>query len=234
MPFGLHAAPATFQRTLDAIIGADLYPLVFVYLDDIIVLGRDFTEHLKTLETVFERLQAAGMQLNIEKCQFVQSSMKYLGHVVTPEGIRTDPEKVEAVRKLPPPTNLTELRRILGMASWYRRFIPNFSKIVHPLTRLLKKTVQWVWGPDEAEAFNQLKRILTEAPVLRCPDFTLPFFLQTDASCNGLGVVLFQRHSEQESVIAYASRSLSNPEKNYTTTEQECLAIVWEIGRAHV
>lgn len=152
MPFGLHSAPATFQRILDNVIGPELHPKVFAYLDDIIVLGKTFTEHLDMLQIVFKRLLSANLQINFEKCEFMRTSLKYLGHVVCTEGIHTDPCKVEAVQKLDPPKTIRELRRVLGIASWYRRFIPNFSKISEPMTRLLKKKCPWNWGPEQQTA----------------------------------------------------------------------------------
>ncbi|XP_036345593.1 uncharacterized protein LOC118754828 isoform X2 [Rhagoletis pomonella] len=231
MPFGLHSAPATFQRALDSILGPELQPKVFAYLDDIIVLGETFTEHMTYLREVFHRLQNHKMQINFEKCSFVQQKLHYLGHIVSSEGIHTDPGKVAAVREMTAPRTIKELRRFLGLASWYRRFIANFSTLAAPLNQLLKKNETWTWGELQNNAFEALKEKLTSAPILCCPDFNQPFFLQTDASGEGLGVVLFQRHSDQEKVVAYASRSLSNLEKRYSATEQECLAVLWGIRK---
>ena len=231
MPIGLHSAPATFQRLLDSVIGPDLEPRAFAYLDDIIVLGRTFEEHLQNLREVLHRLQAANLRINPEKCEFGRTELKYLGHVVTAQGVRTDPDKVQAILGMPPPTNLRELRRFLGMVSWYRRFITHFSDITTPLTKLLQKKRKWSWGPEEEMAFNTLRQQLAAAPVLTCPDFTRPFTLQTDASQDGLGVVLTQEDEEGERVIAYPSRTLNQAERNYSTTEKECLAVVWGVRK---
>lgn len=231
MPFGLHSAPATFQRLLDSIIGPDLEPHAFAYLDDIIVLGETFEGHLENLREVFRRLRAANLQLNPDKCQFCRKSLKYLGHLVTSEGIQTDPDKVEAIQQIPTPRNVRDIRRFLGVASWYRRFVPDFSQIAAPLTRLLKKQHRWKWTAEQDEAFSTLKKCLTEAPVLTCPDFEKPFTLQTDAAETGLGVALTQNIEGTDRIIAYASRTLTPAEKNYSTTEKECLAIVWGIEK---
>ena len=231
MPFRLHSAPATFQRLIDRIIGQDLEPYCFAYLDDIIILGKSFEHHRELLREVFRRLREANLRLNPEKCQFGRKSLKYLGHLVTSEGIRTDPDKVSAIVDLAPPTNLRGLRRFLGMASWYRRYIEGFSKITAPLNRLLKKGQRWQWTAEQDKAFCELKQHLTEAPVLTCPDFEQPFILQTDASDLGLGVALTQNIEGNDQVIAYASRSLTSCEKAYSTTEKECLAIVWGIEK---
>jgi hypothetical protein len=143
MPFGLHSAPATFQRLMDRILGPELEPYCFAYLDDIIILGETYEEHENNLLTVFKRLQAANLKINPDKCQFGRKSLKYLGHLVTSEGIRTDPDKFNAILELREPTNVRGVRRFLGVASWYRRFVPNFSQIAAPLNHLLKKGVRW-------------------------------------------------------------------------------------------
>jgi transposase InsO family protein len=231
MPFGLHSAPATFQRLMDRVIGPELDPYCFAYLDDIVVLGETFEQHLQVLQEVFRRLRAANLRLNPDKCQFGRRSLTYLGHVVTAAGIRTDPDKVAAIRQLATPKTLRQLRRFLGMASWYRRFIPDFSRIAAPLNRLLKKGGRWDWTPEQDAAFNTLKDSLSAAPVLACPDFGKPFVLQTDAADTGLGVALTQYVDGGDHVIAYASRSLTKPEQAYSTTEKECLAVVWGIEK---
>jgi Reverse transcriptase (RNA-dependent DNA polymerase). len=171
MPFGLHSAPATFQRLLDRIISPELEPHAFAYLDDIIVLGETFEDHLENLKEVFRRLRMANLKLNPDKCQFCRKSLKYLGHMVTAEGIRTDPEKVEAIQKFPTPKNVREVRRFLGTASWYRRFVPSFSEVVAPLTRLLKKNYRWKWTAEQEKAFHSFKEMS-----YRSPDFDLSRF----------------------------------------------------------
>ncbi|KAL7724954.1 hypothetical protein ACLKA6_002318 [Drosophila palustris] len=208
MPFGLHSAPATFQRALDSVIGPDMEPYAFAYLDDIIVSGASLEEHVRNLGEVLRRLRQANLRLNRAKCKFFRRSLVYLGHVISGEGIHTDPDKIAAVRELQPPATCRELRRCLGIASWYRRFVPNFAEIVQPMSLLLKKGQKWEWKPEQQAAFEELKARLTEAPVLACPDFSEKFVLQTDASDCGLGAVLTQQHQGAERVIAYVSRRL--------------------------
>nr|XP_041632108.1 uncharacterized protein LOC121502491 [Drosophila kikkawai] len=231
MPFGLHSAPATFQRALDSVIGPDLDPYAFAYLDDIIVIGASLEEHMENLRRVFKRLRKANLRINQDKCSFFKRKLVYLGHVISDQGIHTDPEKVAAVRNLSPPTSLRELRRCLGMASWYRRFVPNFASVVQPMTNLLRKNQRWKWEQEQQKAFELLKSLLTDAPVLACPDFSVKMTLQTDASNYGLGGVLTQEIEGQERVIAYVSRKLDAAELNYSPTEKECLAIVWGIRK---
>jgi len=139
MPFGLHSAPATFQRLLDTILGPALEPHVFVYLDDIIIVSATLDDHLRHLTEVFKRLRQAKLRINPDKCRFGADQLRYLGHLVTPEGIHTDPEKTEAITRIPPPRNVREVRQFLGMLSWYRRFLENFSRRAQPLTRLTSK-----------------------------------------------------------------------------------------------
>ncbi|XP_070072240.1 uncharacterized protein [Drosophila takahashii] len=231
MPFGLHSAPATFQRALDSVIGPDMEPHAFAYLDDIIVIGTSLDEHFTNLREVLRRLRQANLKLNKAKCKFFQHSITYLGHVISEDGIHTDPDKIAAVRELKPPTNCKELRRCLGIASWYRRFVENFATIVQPMSALLRKGRKWTWSDPQQQAFEDLKKKLTEALVLACPDFNLRFQLQTDASDFGLGAVLTQQVDGTERVIAYASRRLLAAEENYSATEKECLAIVWAIRK---
>ncbi|KMQ87325.1 enzymatic polyprotein endonuclease reverse [Lasius niger] len=231
MPFGLHSAPATFQRLLDSVLGPELKPNVLVYLDDIVVASRTFDEHLEHLAEVFRRLRSAKLRVNTDKCHFCLDSLKYLGHIVDRQGIRTDPSKMSAITNWPTPTSLKQVRQFLDVASWYRRFIADFSTIAAPLTRLTCKNARWVWTEAADTAFCRLKKALTSAPVLACPDFNRPFILQTDASAHGLGAVLTQQLDEGKRVIAYASRILNPAERNYSATELECLAVVWGICR---
>ncbi|KAM8702148.1 hypothetical protein ACLKA7_005592 [Drosophila subpalustris] len=206
-------------------------PYAFAYLDDIIVSGASLEEHVRNLGEVLRRLRQANLRLNRAKCKFFRRSLVYLGHVISGEGIHTDPDKIAAVRELQPPATCRELRRCLGIASWYRRFVPNFADIVQPMSLLLKKGQKWEWKPEQQAAFEELKARLTEAPVLACPDFSEKFVLQTDASDCGLGAVLTQQHQGAERVIAYVSRRLVKAEENYSATEKECLAIVWAIRK---
>ncbi|XP_066596240.1 uncharacterized protein [Prorops nasuta] len=231
MPFGLTGAPATFQRLLDKIITPDMEPHAFAYLDDIIIVTQTFSEHLEWLDKIFKRIIAAGLLINPDKSEFCKTSVTYLGFIVDHRGLSTDPEKIRPIIDYPAPRNIKELRRFIGMASWYRRFVPDFATIVAPLNQLLKKNQAWVWATPQSNAFDTLKRKLTSTPTLACPDFNRTFCLQTDASNVGLGAVLTQTHEQGECVIAYASRTLTPAEMKYTTTELECLAVLWSIKK---
>lgn len=231
MPYGLTGAPAMFQRLLDKSIGSEMEPHVFAYLDDIVIVTPIFEEHLERLERVLSKIFAAGLTINPDKCEFCRSQVKYLGFIVQKERLTVDSDKVQPILEYPDPRNIKQLRRFLGMSSWYRKFIPQFATFSEPLTRLLNKNQRWEWAEDQNNAFEQIRSHLVVAPILSCPVFSIPFVLQTDASSVGIGAMLTQNISDVEHIVAFASRALSDPEKKYSVTEQECLAVVWAIKK---
>lgn len=231
MPFGLHSAPATWQRLADTVLKTDLESYVFIYLDDLIVCTSSFEEHLEVLKTVLGRLKEAGLTLNREKCVFCRPELRYLGYCVNSSGLLVDPDKIEAILRIPSPKNVKEVRQIVGLASWYRRFIPAFSTVCDPLTKLTRKNVPFQWDDTCEEALNRLKQYLVSAPILACPDFDIPFIVETDASDFGLGAVLVQRHNDEEKVICYLSRSLTKQERKYSAVEKECLAVLFAVEK---
>ena len=235
LPFGLTNAPATFQRLMDLVLTGLHWSECLVYLDDIIIFGRTFDEHLSRLRTVLERLNQAGLTLKPSKCQWARNEVIYLGHLIDGTGIRPDPAKCKAVKDFPIPKSKTDVRAFLGLASYYRRFIKDFAEIAKPLTELTKtkNNCKFEWCEKTQNAFELLKSRLLNPPILRCPDFKCPFILQTDASNYGLGVVLAQERDGEEIVIAYASRQLKESERKYATIQKECLAIVWGIKYFH-
>ena len=205
MPFGLHSASSTFQSLLDQVITPDMAPHTFAYLDDIVVCITTFQEHIEVLAKVFQKLYDATLKPNPEKCQFFRAELKYLGHIVDKDGLRTDLELVAAIKNLSPPKDPKEARRFLGLIFWYRRFIKDVAYIAAPLHRLLKKRVKWEWTEQHEEAFDKLKESLITAPVLVCSDWDKPFNLQTDASQEGLEAAISQQGEDGERIIAYAS-----------------------------
>ena len=227
MPLGLCNAPATFQRLMDLVLSGLQWSRCLVYLDDIIVLGRSFEEHLANLQAVFDRLREAGLKLKPSKCAFLQSEVQYLGHKITRKGVAPDPNKIEKVASWPTPISTREVQCFLGFASYYRRFIQDFAQIAKPLHRLTERGATFKWSSECQSAFEELRRRLTSAPVLAYPDFTRPFILDTDASDVGLGAVLSQADAEgRERVIAYGSRLLTKSERRYCVTRRELLAVV--------
>ena len=230
MPFGLCNAPATFQRLMESVLADLAREKCLVYIDDVLVIGHTFEEHLHNLEEVFARLEKAGLKLKPSKCKLARSEVDFLGYVVSRDGISTDPRKISAIAEYPPPTDLKSLRAFLGLTSYYRRFISSFSSIANPLYALTRKDAPFVWSPDCDTAFHQLKELLTQAPVLAYPSFGKDFLLETDASGVGLGAVLSQKQKDGTiRPLAFASRTLQTHEKNYGISELEALAVVWAV-----
>ena len=220
-------APATFQCLMEVVLAGLARKVCVVYLDDILVFGRDLDEHNTNLKMVLERIRKAGLRLKPGKCWFACKEVAYLGHIVS---AKTDPKKVVAVNQYPPPTDVKTLRSFLGLASYYRRFVPNFAKVAAPLHVLTKKDVPFQWTCQCQQSFETLRRLLTSAPVLAFLNFDRPFILETDASGAGLGAVLAQRQDDSTvRPIAYTSRSLQPHEKKYGVTEIEGLGVVWAI-----
>ena len=232
MPFGLCNAPATFERLMEQVLFGLPMSVALVYLDDIIVPGQSFSQHIANLQQVFERLRKAKLKLSPKKCILFQRKVQYLGHVVSEEGISPDPGKIEAVKTWPRPATVTEIKSFLGLCSYYRRVVPVFAEIAHPLSQCAT-TSPFSWTPEAEDAFIRLKQALTETPVLVYPDPATLFILDTDASGTGIGGVLSQKCLEEERVIAYFSRALSAQECRYCVTRRELLAVVKAIKHFH-
>lgn len=240
LPFGLRNAPAIFQRMIDDVLKEYIGKICYVYIDDIIVFGKDADEHLNNVEKVFSRLMEANLKVNLEKTCFFEKEVEFLGYVITPDGIRPNAKKVEAIKKILPPENLKALKSFLGMTSYYRKFIRDYAKVAKPLTNLTRgenaqikanasRKVRIELDEKAMEAFHDLKQLLVSADVLAFPDFTKPFNLTTDASNYALGAVLSQGSIGDDHPIAFISRSLNKTEENYATNEKELLAIVWAL-----
>ena len=207
MPFGLFNGPATFQRLMDLVLAGLQMSHCLVYVDDVIVMGRSFQEHLSNLRKVFERLREAGLMLKPTKCDFFQREVFYLGHLISKEGVSTDPAKIDKVAKWPTPQSAKEVQQFLGLAGYYRRFVRDFATIAKPLHRLTEKTAQFEWTAECHEAVQTLRQRLCSAPILAFPNFSKPFILDTDASNTGIGGVLSQLdETGSKQVIAYASQ----------------------------
>lgn len=252
MPQGITGAPATFQRLMERAVGDMNLLQVLVYLDDLIVFGKTLEEHEERLLKVLDRLEEVGLKVSLDKCQFCQPRVKYVGHIISADGIATDPEKVRAVTSWPQPTDLKSLRSFLGFCGYYRRFVADYSAIVRPLTELTKgyaptqkgkrhvkeKDKTYLkesepfgdrWDQSCTDAFHRIIQCLTHAPVLAFADANKPYILHTDASLKGLGAVLYQEHSEGLRPVAFASRRVSATEQRYPVHQLEFLALKWAI-----
>ena len=236
MPMGLSGSPVTCARLLDIVL-ADLSPkVVLSYFDDVILHGRTVDELLTNLDTVLGRLHDAGLTLNLKKCVWFQPSVTFLGHVVSQDGLRADPVKVEKVRQWPVPKTAKQLARFLGLAAYFRKYIAGFASLAAPLFRLTNKDVRFVWSSDSQLAFDRLKDALCTAPVLALPRFgdgAGEFILECDASDDAVGAVLLQTQDGEERVIAYGSKKMSKSEKNYGVTKKELLSVVVFVRQFH-
>ena len=240
LPFGLSNAPATYQRLMENCLGDLNMKICIIYLDDLIIFSNTFEEHLERLEIVFNRLKECNLKLASKKCYLLQREVKYVGFIVSEDGISTDPSKVDKVKNWPTPTCAEEVRQFVAFSGYYRRFIKDFSKVVRPLNDVMpaqsqkkgvktKQTQGFVWKEEQQKAFDKLKELMTSAPILGYARFDEPFELHVDASHQGLGAVLCQKQNGTHRVISYASRSLNKAEKNYHTMKLEFLALKWAI-----
>ncbi|XP_055543099.1 uncharacterized protein LOC129728674 [Wyeomyia smithii] len=231
MPFGLINSPATLARLMDKVLGHGvLEPHVFVYLDDIVVVTETFEQHLRLLKEIAHRLREANLSINLEKSKFGVSEIPFLGYLLSVNGLSVNPDKIRPIVEYERPNTITKLRRFLGMANYYRRFIPGFSGVTSALTDLLQsKTKNIQWNNAAEEAFCVIKELLISSPVLGSPDFSREFTIQTDASDVAIAGVLTQEHEGEERVISYYSHKLTTPQKNYHAAEKEALAAILSI-----
>ena len=230
-PFGLRNMPAVFQRLMTKVLSGLTWTSVLVYIDDLIIFGRTFDEHLQRLDVVLSRLEAAGLTVNLAKCCFAMTEVHHLGHIISAKGIQPEPKKVEAVGRMVAPKNVKGVQQFLGMMNWFRKFIPKFSETAAPLNHLTKKATDFQWTEECEGAFQRLKELLVKAPILSLPDPRRPFVLMTDASDKQIGAVLLQKDLSDDELhpISYLSRTLDAHQARYATIEKECLALVWAV-----
>ena len=227
MPFGLKGAPATFQRLMDRVLVGLQGVELFVYIDDIVVYASTLDEHDQQIFRLFKRLSEAGLRLQPEKCSFLSTEVAYLGHVISADGVRPNPKKIEAVKSFPVPKNPKNIEELSGLVGYYRRFIPNLAARAKPLTNFLRKGRAFIWEKEQQASFQDLRDSLCNEPILQCPKYDQPFILTTDASNIAIGAVLSQGKIGEDLPVAFASRALNRAEVHYTATEKECLAVVF-------
>lgn len=227
MPMGLKNSPSTFQRVMDNVLRGLQNEICLVYLDDVIIFSTSLQEHMNNLEKVFKRLQESNFKIQMDKSEFLKLETAFLGHIISGEGVKPNPDKIAAIEKYPLPKSSKEIKQFLGLLGYYRKFIPDFARITKPMTKCLKKTNKITFDSEYIDCFNKCKNLLTNDPILQYPDFTKEFILTTDASNVALGAVLSQGTIGSDKPICYASRTLNDSETNYSTIEKELLAIVW-------
>ncbi|KAK1595951.1 hypothetical protein QYE76_059198 [Lolium multiflorum] len=229
MPFGLTNAPSTFMRLMNHVLRDFIGKFVVVYFDDILIYSRNESDHIIHIRHVLQVLRDSKLYGNLEKCTFCKDKVIFLGYVVSKHGVEVDVSKIEAIQNWPTPMNVSQVRSFHGLAGFYRRFVPNFSTIAAPLNELTKKGVAFEWGVAQDHAFDELKRLLTSAPLLALPDFNKQFEIECDASGIGIGGVLMQEGRP----IAYFSEKLSGAKLNYPIYDKELYALIRVLEESH-
>ena len=231
MAFGIATAPSVFQDLMNKVLSGIGNEYAMAYLDDVIVFSETLEDHFRHLEDVFERLESAGLKLKKSKCEFLKKEIHYLGHIISDKGIRPDEAKIDAIRNLPAPTTVKDVRAFIGMVGFYRNFITHFAETAKPLTALTKKNCRFSWSSEAQEAFDALKCKLIEAPILAYPDVNLPYKLYTDASNTAVGAMLTQVFPEGERAIQYLSHQLSDSQAKWPVIEREGYSIIYAITK---
>lgn len=226
VPFGLKNAPFTMSRLMNKAIGFDLEPYVFIYLDDVVVATESLEEHFRLLREVAERLKKANLTISVEKSRFCRNQVRYLGYLLTENGLAIDSSKLEPILNYSRPKCIRDVRRLMGLMGFYQKFIKNYSHVTAPITDLLKKEKKFKWTEAAESALEELKSVLTSSPVLANPIYNRPFIIETDASELAVGAALLQDFPDGRRIIAYYSKKLSSTQRKYAATEKECLAVV--------
>ena len=226
LPFGLTNAPATFSTLMQKLFHPYLDEFIVVFLDDILIYSKNEEEHADHLRKALDILRREKLYGKLEKCEFYEKSVHFLGHVISADGLAVEADKVKAIQDWPTPSGVDDVRSFLGLAGFYRRFIEHFSLKALPLTNLTQKSSRFRWGDDEQKAFDSIKYAASHAPVLLTPDPSLPYTISTDASGYAVGAVLQQDRGSGLQPVAYMSKKMLDAEKNYAVGEQEQLAIV--------
>ncbi len=230
MPMGLKNSSATFQRLMELIFHGMHWTKVCFFIDDVIIFGKTFDQKMANMRDAFTRLRKAGLKVRPDKCQLFCKEVTFLGHIVSREGVKPDPSNIEKVKNWPRPQNVTGLRGWLGLTGFYRKYIKSYAKIAQPLLHLIKKEVPFEWNEECEHSFQLLRKALISSPILRYPQYEQPFILYVDASGFAIGSILAQIGDDRkEHVVAYASHSLTNAERNWSTYDRELWAIVWSI-----
>jgi hypothetical protein len=228
MPFGLTNAPSTFQSLMNSIFKPFLRKFVLVFFDDILIYNKSWEENVQHVDRVLQLLEEKQLYANPSKCAFGVQEVEYLGHIVSHEGVKVDPNKIKAMREWPIPKTLKKLRGFLGLTGYYHKFFKNYGQIVTPLTTLLKKEA-FSWTQEETKYFEKLKEAMCTTPVLATPDFTKTFIVECDASGHGIGAILMQEGRP----LAFERNQLKGKNLLKPIYEKEMLAILHAIKKWH-
>lgn len=234
LPFGLCNAPAAFQRWVNNIMGSLRHSEILVYLDDILIPSKSISQGMEKLNTILKKCDENNLKLNLEKCYFFKTKIDFLGYEISENQIKPGSKKVNAIQNFKTPSNIHEIRQFLGPSSYFSKFINNHAEIVAPLTKLLRKDVNWEWGENQSKAVSKIKFILTNEPVLTIYNPETKKELHTDASSKGIAGILFQELNDGLKPIAYYSRATTVDESFYHSYELETLAVVESIKRFRI
>lgn len=226
MPFGLANAAASFSKLMSTVMSGLVGQAVHIYLDDLIIMSRTWQEHIENIRSVLEKIREANLTIKLAKCRFAFEEAEILGHVLSSQGIKPQPNKIASIERLPPPSNVTEVKELLGMAGYYRKFVPTFAAVTAPLSDLTRKDVEFRWGDEEQESFDNLKRELMNSKAIAYFQQTGPVIIKTDASKKGLAGILLQLQDDEWRIVATASRRLCRSEENFGITELEGAALI--------
>lgn len=232
LPFGLNISSSEFIKCLYKILGEDVCQFIIAYVDDLAICSKTLEEHIQRLDLLFKRLKEGNLTLKLAKSKLIADKIKYLGYVISKEGIEPDQDKLRVIKDFPEPSNLKQLQSFLGFCNYYRKFQKNYSYLTAEFKHLLNKNKKFIWTDKERKVFNEIKEKFIDCVMLRHPDYNREFIMSTDCSDIGIGVELFQENNEKEhEVIAYASRSLNKSELNYSICEKECLSVLFGLQK---
>jgi hypothetical protein len=227
MPFGLKGAPATFQQFMDNVFRPFLGRFAVAYIDDLAIYSNTKEEHLQHLRQILQTMRDNQIYGKMKKCIFMKDEAPYLGHIISKDGIKMDPKKVETIQNWPEITTIKQLQAFLGLMGYYRKFIKNFAQVAKPMTDLLKNESVNEWGDAHTAAKQELISIITNAPLLQSPNYSKPFTIATDASNIALGAVL----SQEGKPVAFLSKTFSDRECNWDIYEKELFAVIYTIRK---
>lgn len=233
LPFGLNISSSEFIKCLYKNLGEEVCKFIIAYIDDLAVSSESLEEHIYRLKLLFNKLKEGNLKLKLNKSRLIADQIKYLGYIIDKNGIQADNSKLDAINKFPEPRNLKQLQSFLGLCNYYRKFQKNYSDLTSKFKHLLCKKNQFKWTSKDSKTFQEIKERFIECVVLKHPNFDKNFIMSTDASDMGLGVELFHEEEGEHQVIAYASRSLSKSELNYSISEKECLAVLFGLTKLH-
>ncbi len=229
IPFGLQSSPAFFARIINSVLYEEIGTQCLAYMDDIIVYSTTVEEHLRALDNVLGKLTEANIKIKVEKCRFFANEVKFLGYQVNKDGMTMDRQRIEAIKAMPMPTSKRQLQAFLGVANYFRVFVPHFASIAEPLYSLLRKHVRFQWTQAQTQAVEILKQKLASAPIVKFPNYHADFHLHTDASETGMGATLMQEYGGLLHPVAYISKTLNSAQRNYSVTKKEALALVFAL-----